>query len=115
MFFLERFMKTLKDFVRQNAQVEGSMSEGWLIEEGIVFISQYQHQPDSSLPHPFSIRRSLSVMDVREEDGPSIVPQWIGRSVNLQRELRAKLNSFCILNTGYETLGGQVQCSHYAS
>ena len=28
MFFLERFMKTLKDFVRQSARPEGSMAEG---------------------------------------------------------------------------------------
>jgi hypothetical protein len=39
MFFLECFMKTLKDFVRQNARPEGSMCEGWLIQEGLVFIS----------------------------------------------------------------------------
>jgi hypothetical protein len=99
MFFLERFMKTLKAFVIQNARPEGSMSEGWLIQEGIVFISQYLHQADSSLPHPFSIRHSLSAIDVREEDGPTIVPQGMGRNVNLGHELRAKLNSFCILNT----------------
>jgi hypothetical protein len=85
--------------VRQNARPEGSMNEGWLIQEGIVFISQYLHQEDSSLPHPFSIRHSLSVMGMREEDGPTIVPQGMGRSVNLGRELRAKLNNFCIKNT----------------
>ena len=28
MFFLEHFMKTLKDFVRQSARPEGSMAEG---------------------------------------------------------------------------------------
>jgi hypothetical protein len=37
-------------------------------------------------------------MDVREEDGPTIVTQGMGRSVNLGCELHAKLNSFCILN-----------------
>jgi hypothetical protein len=99
MFFLERFMKTLKDFVRQTARPEGSMSEGWLIQEGIVFISQYLHQADSLLPHPFSIQPSLSAMDVREEDGPTIIPQGKGRSVKFGRELCAKLSSFCILNT----------------
>ena len=31
MFFLERFMKTLKGFVRQGAQPEGSMAEGWMV------------------------------------------------------------------------------------
>jgi hypothetical protein len=65
MFFLERFMKTLKDFVRQNAWPEGSMSEGWLIQKGILFISPYLHQADSSLSHSFSIRHSLLAMDVR--------------------------------------------------
>jgi hypothetical protein len=37
-------------------------------------------------------------MDVREKDGPTIVTQGMGRNVNLRRELRVKLNSFCILN-----------------
>ena len=55
MFFLERFMKTLKDFVRQNARPEGSMSEGWLIQEGLVFISQYLDRVDPELVHSFSI------------------------------------------------------------
>ena len=41
MFFLERFMKTLKGFVRQRAQPEGSMAEGWLVQESCVFISEY--------------------------------------------------------------------------
>jgi hypothetical protein len=64
-----------------------------------VFILQYLHQADWSLPHPFSIRHSLSTMNVREEDSPTIVPQGMGCSVNLARELCAKLNSFCNLNT----------------
>jgi hypothetical protein len=45
------------------------------------------------------IRHSLSAIDVREEDGPTIVQEGMGRNVNLGRELRAKLNNFCILNT----------------
>ena len=39
MFFLERFMKTLKGFVRQRAHPEGSMVKGWLVQESLVFIS----------------------------------------------------------------------------
>ena len=31
MFFLERFMKTLKSFMRQQTQPKGSMAEGWLV------------------------------------------------------------------------------------
>jgi hypothetical protein len=69
MFFLERFMKTFKDFVRQNARPEGNMCEGWLIQEGLVFILQYVHEADSLLPHPFSISRSASILEVKDEDG----------------------------------------------
>jgi hypothetical protein len=98
MFILEHFMKRLKDFVRQNAQLEGSMSEGWLIQEGLIFITQYLHEADSSLAHPFSIRHSMSVMDLKVQDGPTIVPQGMGRSLSLTWELQSKLNNFCILN-----------------
>jgi hypothetical protein len=90
MFFLQRFMKTPE---------AGSMSEGWLIQEGIVFISQYLHQADSSMPTPFCIRHLLSEMDVREEDGPTVVLQGMDHSVNLGRDLHAKINNFFILNT----------------
>lgn len=41
MFFLERFMKTLKGFVRQKARPEGLMAEGWLVQESFVYISEY--------------------------------------------------------------------------
>ena len=39
MFFLERFMKTLKGFVRQRARPKGSMAEGWLVQESLVYIA----------------------------------------------------------------------------
>lgn len=39
MFYLERFMKTLKGFVRQKVRPEGSMAEGWLVQESCVWIS----------------------------------------------------------------------------
>ena len=35
-FFLEQFMKTLKNFVCQKARPEGSMAEGWLVQESCV-------------------------------------------------------------------------------
>jgi hypothetical protein len=37
-------------------------------------------------------------MDVREQDGPTIVPQGMGCIVNLGREIHAKMNNFCIVN-----------------
>ena len=41
MLFLERFMKIVKDFVRERAQHEGFMTEGWLVQESCIFISNY--------------------------------------------------------------------------
>ena len=32
MFYLERFMETLKAFVQQKARPKGSMAEGWLVQ-----------------------------------------------------------------------------------
>ena len=50
MFFLERFTKTLKFFVRQQARLEGSMVEGWLVQESSVYISRFLGRKDESLP-----------------------------------------------------------------
>ena len=50
MFFLERFLKTLKDFVRLRAQSEASMAEGWIVQEAFVYVSQYLFTLDPSLP-----------------------------------------------------------------
>ncbi|KAI5062400.1 hypothetical protein GOP47_0022939 [Adiantum capillus-veneris] len=36
MLFLERFLKTLKDFVRLRSQLEASMAEGWIVQEAFV-------------------------------------------------------------------------------
>ena len=36
MFFLERFLKTLKDFVRLRARLEASMDKGWIVQEAFV-------------------------------------------------------------------------------
>ena len=55
MFFLERFMKTLKDLVRQSARLEGSMAEGcWFIQESLVYISEFLGQVDISFPQCWS-------------------------------------------------------------
>jgi hypothetical protein len=74
------------------------MCEGWLIQEGMVFMSQYLHEANSSLPQPVSISHSISVIDLKVIDGPTILSQGMGRSVSLRRELRSKLKGFCILN-----------------
>ncbi len=50
MFFLERFMKTLKGFVRQKARPEGSMAEGWIVQESLVYIAEWIAEFDKESP-----------------------------------------------------------------
>ena len=54
MFFLERFMKTQKGFVRQRARPEGSMAEGWLVQESLVFITEFLGMSDPEMPRLWS-------------------------------------------------------------
>ena len=49
MFFLERFMKTLKGFVRQRARPEGSMAKGWMVQESCVLISEYLSRSQNNI------------------------------------------------------------------
>jgi hypothetical protein len=41
MFFLERYMKKLKGFVRQREKLEGSMEEGYMVYESFNYVSEY--------------------------------------------------------------------------
>ena len=70
MFFLEHFMKTLKDFVRQSIRPERSMAKGWLIQESLVYISEFLGQVANSLPRLWSNEEDLRMT--------SIVPQEKG-------------------------------------
>ena len=56
MFYLERFMKVLKGFVRQKARPEGSMAEGWLVQESCVWISEYLGRVDTTMPMLWSTK-----------------------------------------------------------
>ena len=44
MFFLERYMKKLKGFVRQREKPEGSMAEGYISYESLYYTSEYIKQ-----------------------------------------------------------------------
>lgn len=90
MFYLERFLKTLKDFVRQRARPEGSMAEGWLVQESFVYISEYLSQVDPRMPRLWS-----NEIDARME---SNVPQGKGRVSIMKRSMMNKVNAFCIIS-----------------
>ena len=47
MFFLERYMKKLKAFVRQREKPEGSMAEGYILYESFYYAIDYIKQIDN--------------------------------------------------------------------
>ena len=49
MYPFERFMFTLKRYVRNKSRPEGSIAEGFIAEECMIFCSRYLHDVDSSL------------------------------------------------------------------
>ena len=49
MFFLERYMKKLKGFVRQREKPNGSMAEGYILYESFYYASEYIKQIDNIL------------------------------------------------------------------
>jgi hypothetical protein len=48
MFFLERYMKKLKGFVRQREKLEGSMVEGYIVYESFYYASEYIKKNDDT-------------------------------------------------------------------
>lgn len=91
MFYLERFMKTLKGFVRQKARPEGSMAEGWLVQESCVWISEYLGRVDQDLPLMWS----------NKDDDRLVgdVPQGQGTQFRMSESFREKVMTYCIANS----------------
>lgn len=84
-------MKTLKGFLRQRAiPKEGSMEEGWSVQESLVYISKFLSQTDPDTPKLWTNKEDERV--TRE------VPQGNGMPYIMSHDLRDKVNKFCILN-----------------
>ena len=90
MFFLERFMKTLKGFVRQRARPEGSMAEGWLVQESCVFISEYLSRIQKNVPELWSTRDDDRLL--------GDVPQGNGVVKRFSDEMHTKVSNYCMMN-----------------
>lgn len=86
MFFLKRFIKTLKGFVMQRARLEGIMEEEWLLQESMVYITQFLTSMDPDMPLKWHKKDD----EVAQGKG---VPRKMGEV------LRKKINKFCILNS----------------
>jgi hypothetical protein len=52
MYPIERYLRTLKGYVRNKAHPEGSMAEGYISEECLTFCSRFLQDVDTKLSHP---------------------------------------------------------------
>ena len=91
MFFLERFMKILKGFARQRARPEGSMAEGWLVQESLVLITEFLGSSDPEMPRLWSQETNIRVIGEQ--------PQGKGVMKKMDNSLQKKINKFFILNS----------------
>lgn len=91
MFFLERFMKTLKGFVRQRARPEGSMAEGWMVQESCVFVSEYLSRSQNNILELWSTKDDDRVL--------GDVPQGNGVVKRFSDEVRSKVSNYCMMNS----------------
>ncbi|MCO5574600.1 hypothetical protein L7F22_028388 [Adiantum nelumboides] len=93
MFFLERFMKTLKGFVRQKARPEGSMAEGWIVQESLVYITEWIAEFDKET------QESPMLWRVGEDERlMTDVAHGGGTSKRMDTMLEEKINRFCMLH-----------------
>ncbi|MCO5568202.1 hypothetical protein L7F22_021898 [Adiantum nelumboides] len=91
MLFLERFMKTLKGFVRQRARPEGSMAEGWMVQESCVFISEYLTRSQNNIIELWNIKDDERVV--------SEVSQGNGVVKRFSEAEQTKVSDYCMMNT----------------
>ncbi|XP_043714728.1 uncharacterized protein LOC122663088 [Telopea speciosissima] len=63
MYPIERFLKQLKDYVRNNSRPEGSIAEGYIAEECIIICSRYFEGVETRLNRPSRNDVSLDVED----------------------------------------------------
>lgn len=91
MFFLERFMKTLKGYVRQKARPEGSMAEGWLVSESLVYIAEWLSGAGRAGD---ALWRTID-----DERISGIVMVGPGVEKSMTEDLEAKINRFCMLHS----------------
>ncbi|MCO5604824.1 hypothetical protein L7F22_058997 [Adiantum nelumboides] len=63
MFWVERFIGVLKGLVRQRAQPEGSMSEGWVLGECMYYLTEYLEHIDEGAPRKWTLDEPTILSD----------------------------------------------------
>ncbi|MCO5604830.1 hypothetical protein L7F22_059004 [Adiantum nelumboides] len=62
-FWVERFIGVLKRLVRQRAQPEGSMSEGWVLGECMYYLAEYLEHIDEGAPCKWTLDKPTILSD----------------------------------------------------
>jgi hypothetical protein len=63
MFFFERYMKTLKIYVRQKAHPEGCMVEGYVLNEAFFFLCEFLGKDFEDGPRFWDEERASDIID----------------------------------------------------
>lgn len=69
MYPMERYMKSLKDYVRTNARPEGSMAEGYRMEETLGFCTEYMTRYEGTSRRVWDKDEDQSMYDEIVEGG----------------------------------------------
>ncbi|KAH7850737.1 hypothetical protein Vadar_002263 [Vaccinium darrowii] len=94
MYFIERYLMTLKSYVRSRSYPEGSIAQGYLVEESMTFCSRYLHDVETKL------RRPMRNYDVG--DNPEILKGRAlgkGKGFVLSSTSRAQAHRYMLFNT----------------
>jgi len=78
MFFFERYMKTLKRYVRQKARPEGCMAEGYVLNEAFLFLCEFLGKEFVDGPQFWDEERASDIID-GEKPQSNGVQQEIGK------------------------------------
>lgn len=94
MFFMERYLCKLKSYVRNKSRPEGSIAEGYLIEECLTFFSRYMHKGVKTKLNKGV--EDFDVLDGTSESG-GVVFLNVGHPVGGKRRRKGKLITLDVL------------------
>ena len=77
MWMVERNLKSLKDLVRQKAHPEGSLVEGYMVYQTMVYIGQFLPKLELNM----NVDRILDVNSINKFEGECLLGQGIMRKV----------------------------------
>ena len=91
MYPIERFLLTLKQYVRNRAHPEGSVAKGYLMEECMDFCAQYLNDVETRRNRP-----------VRNYDGNDDTGRGVGEEINFEVDDKTwtQAHRYVLFNTG---------------